>query len=95
MKYLNSGKKSITERTDNGQYKLDSLSSMQSFKFNRENHSILNQIYDMLAELKIQGEHITLWRVLAHMKIKGNKAPAKDMSEVATLRQPYTDYFLE
>ena len=41
-------KESITGKTDNGHF----LSFMQSIKFNRKNHHILNQIYDMLVELK-------------------------------------------
>ena len=33
----------------------DSLSSMLAIEDNRENHPILNQIYDILAELLNQG----------------------------------------
>ena len=34
----------------------DSLSSMLAIKINRENHPILNQINDILAELQIHGK---------------------------------------
>ena len=44
---------------------------------NRENHPILNQIYDILAELHSQGKQITLCKVLGHMVIKGNEEPDK------------------
>ena len=56
----------------------DSLSSMQSIKFNRQNHPLLNQIYDMLAKLKNQGKHIILWKkVPVHMGMKDNKTADK------------------
>ena len=45
---------------------------------NRENHPILNQIYDMiLAELHNQEKQIILCKVLAHMGIKVNKEADK------------------
>ena len=51
----------------------DSLSSMLVIENNRKNHPILNQIYDILAELHNQRKHITLCKVSAHIVIKGNK----------------------
>ena len=42
------------------------LSSMFTIENNRENHPILNQIYDMLAELYNQEKHITLCKVYTH-----------------------------
>ena len=48
-----------------------------NIEFNRENLLILNQIYDILAEVKSQGQHITMYKVLAHMGIKVKKAADK------------------
>ena len=45
----------------------DSLSSMLAIENNRENHPILNQIYDILAELQNQGKQITICKVLPHI----------------------------
>ena len=45
---------------------------MFAIKNNRENHLILNQIYDILAELHKQGKQIILWKIPAHIGIKGN-----------------------
>ena len=45
---------------------------MLAFKNYRENHLILNQIYDILAELHNQRKQTTLCKVPAHMGIKGN-----------------------
>ena len=50
----------------------DLLSSMLAIKNNRENHPILNHIYDILAEFHNLGKCITLCKVPAHIKIKGN-----------------------
>ena len=35
-------------------------SSMQAIEYNKENHSILNKIYDILAEFQNQGKQVTL-----------------------------------
>ena len=43
----------------------DSLSSMRVIENNRENHPILNQIYDILAVLQNLGKEITLCKVPA------------------------------
>ena len=51
----------------------DSLSSMLAIENNRENHPILNQIYDTLAELQNQGKQITIGKVPAHIGVKGNE----------------------
>ena len=47
----------------------DSLCSMLTTQNIRENHSILNQIYDILAELYNQGKQVTLCKVPAHTVI--------------------------
>ena len=49
------------------------LSSMLVIKYNRENNPILNQIYNILAELHNHGKQITLCKVPAHMVIKRNQ----------------------
>ena len=70
---------------------------MLAIKINRENYPILNQIYDILAELNNQGKQIMLCKVPAHMGIKRNKEAAKqaeDMAGMATIRPPHTDYYL-
>ena len=51
----------------------NSLSSLQSIEFNRENNSILYPIYNILQTHK----HITLCMVPVHMGIKSNKAGDK------------------
>ena len=51
---------------------IDSQSSRQSMN-NRENYPILNQIYDILAELQNQDKQIIQYKVLAHIGIKGNE----------------------
>ena len=38
----------------------DSQSSIQAIESNKENHPILNQIYDILADLQEQEKQITL-----------------------------------
>ena len=54
-----------------------SLSSMLAIENNRENHPILNQVYDIIAELHNQGKQITLCKVLEHSGIKGNEKADK------------------
>ena len=77
----------------------DSQSSMQAIESNKENHPILNQIYDLLADLKEQKKQITLCKVPAHAGIKGNEEADKaakeatDMPGLITTRLPYTDYY--
>ena len=41
----------------------DSLNSMLNIENNRENHPILNQIYDILTELQNQGKRLALYKV--------------------------------
>ena len=78
----------------------DSLSSMLAIENNRENHPILNQIYDILAELQNQGKQITICKVPAHIGVKGNEEANKaakqaiDIPGMTTTRLPYTDYYL-
>ena len=50
---------------------------MQSIECNKENHSILNQIYDILAEPQTQDKMIILCKVLAHTGIKENEEADK------------------
>ena len=58
-----------------------------------------SQIYDILAELKAQVKNIILFKVPAHMGIKGNEETDKaakeaiDMPGVTTTRLPYTNYY--
>ena len=78
----------------------DSLSSMLAIENNKENHTILNQMYDILAELHNKGKQIILCKVPAHIGIKGNEEADKaakqaiDMPGITTTRLPYTDYYL-
>ena len=63
----------------------DSQSSMQAIESNKENHPILNQIYDILADLKGQKKHITLCKVPAHTGIKGNEEADKAAKEATDM----------
>ena len=70
----------------------DSLSSMLAIENNTENHPILNQIYDILAELHNQGKQITLCNVPPHIGNEETDKAAKqaiDMSGMIT-RLPHT-----
>ena len=73
---------------------------MLAIENNRENHLILNQIYDILAELQNQGKQITLCKVPAHIGVKGNEEAdiaakqAIDMTGMTTTRLPHTDCYL-
>ena len=53
------------------------LSSILAIENNRENHPILNQIYDIIAEPHKQGKQIILCKVPAHTGIKGNEEADK------------------
>ena len=60
---------------------------------NKEYHPILNQIYDILAELHKQGKLIALCKVPAHTGIKGNEEASKqliDMPGMIIIRLPHT-----
>ena len=46
------------------------LSSMLAIENNKENHPILNPIYDILPELHNQGKQLALCKVPAYMEIK-------------------------
>ena len=50
---------------------------MLTIENNRENHPILNQIYDILTELQNLGKQLTLCKVPAHIGIKGNEEEVK------------------
>ena len=78
----------------------DSLSSMLAIENNRENHPILNQIYDILAELQNHGKQITLCKVPVHIGIKGNEQANNagklsiDIPGMTMTKLPYTNYYL-
>ena len=71
---------------------------MLAIENNKENHPILNQIYDILAELQNQGKQITICKVPAHIEVKGNEEDdkaAKQAIEIPGMNTtilPYTDY---
>ena len=69
---------------------------MQSIEYNKENHSILNQIDDIPAELQAQDKKITLCKVPAHIGIKGNEEAKQetDMPEMTMTKLSHTDYYL-
>ena len=74
--------------------KKQKMSSMQFIEYNKENYLILNQIYDILAELQAQDKKILLCKVPAHIGIKGTDKAAKqgiDMPGMTKTRLPYTD----
>ena len=50
---------------------------MLAIENNRENHPILNPIYDILTELHNQGKQIKLCKVPACIGIKGNEKADK------------------
>ena len=52
---------------------IDSLNSMLAIEKNRENHPMLNQIYDILAELQNQVKQITICKIPAQKGVKGNE----------------------
>ena len=56
---------------------IDSLSSMLAIENNRENHTILNHIYDILTKLHNQGKQLAQYKVPAHTKVKGNEEATK------------------
>ena len=64
----------------------DSLSSMLAIEISRENNPILNQAYDILAELHNKGKQIILCKVPAHIGIKGNEEA--DKAEKQTIDMP-------
>ena len=49
----------------------------KTIKNDRENHSILSKIYDILTELQNQGKQLTLCKVPAHIGVKGNEENSK------------------
>ena len=73
----------------------DSLSLTLCIENIRENHPILNQIYDILTELYDLEKQITLCKVPGHMRIKGNEVADKaakqtiDMLGLAVTRLPH------
>ena len=73
---------------------IDSHSFMQPIEFNKENHLILIQIYNILAELKNQGKHVTLCKVLAHIGIEGNVAIDTSAKEGISMSGTSTTWIL-
>ena len=75
----------------------DCLSSMLAIKNNSENPPILNQIYDILAELHNHRKQITLSNVPAHTGISENKEADRaakqeiDTPGMTMTRLPHTD----
>ena len=67
---------------------IDLLSLMLVIK-NKENYPILNQIYDIIAELHNQGKHITLCKVLVHIGIRRNEEADKEAKQ--TTYMPYME----
>ena len=70
---------------------------MLAIKINKENHPILNWIYDILVEFFNQGKQISLCKVSAYIEIKGNKEADKaakqaiDMPGMTTTRLSHTN----
>ena len=52
-----------------------------SIEFNIENYPLQNQIYDIIAELKNQGKHITLYKIPVHIGFEGNESAGKAAKE--------------
>ena len=73
------------------------MSSMLAIKNNRENHPILNQIYDILTELHKQGKQLILCKVTAHIGNEETDKAAKqaiDIPGMTTTRLLYSGYYL-
>ena len=72
---------------------------MLAIEKNRENYPILNQIYDILAELQNQGKQITICKVPAHIGVKRNEEADKaekqsiDMPGMITTSLSHSDYY--
>ena len=47
----------------------------------QENHLILNQIYEILAELNNQNKQVILWKVPAHIELKEIKKQVKQQNK--------------
>ena len=58
---------------------------MQSIEYNKENHPILNQIYDILAELQTQDKKIIQCKVPPHIGIKGDQEVDKTAKQVINM----------
>ena len=73
---------------------------MQSIEYKKEDHPILNQIYDILAEHLVHDKKITLCKITAHIGIEWNEEADKeakqaiDVPGMTTMRLSYTDYYL-
>ena len=67
---------------------------MLAIENNRENHPILNQIYDILTELHNLGKQLRLCKVPAHIGIKGNEVADKVAKHAIDVRNNYNKSFL-
>ena len=73
---------------------------MQSIKYNKEKFPILNQTYDILAELLAKDKKNTLCKVPAHIGTEWYEEADRtakeeiDMPWITTTRLPYTDCYL-
>ena len=75
--FLNSIKRvALSDPYIHSRYVTDSFAYIQSIKFNLKNHSILNQIYDMPAEL-LNHESMSYCKVLTHIGIKSMEEAEK------------------
>ena len=59
------------------------------YREQQRKYSNLNQIYDMLAELLNQENHITLCKVLAQMGMKGNEEADRSQRSNKSARFDY------
>ena len=55
------------------------------YKINKENCSLLNQIYEILAELQGQDKRITLCNIPTHIGIKESKEADKAVKQAIEL----------
>ena len=73
---------------------------MPTVENNRENHTIVNQINDILTELYNHGKQLTLCKVPTYIRIKGNEEAEKatkqeiDIPGITTTKLHYSDYYL-
>ena len=68
------------------------MTSLQAIENNGENHTTLIRIYNIITELHNQRKKLTLYKVPAHIRIKGNEEADKaakqamDMPGINTTR---------
>ena len=69
-------------------YKLSEL--MKSVEYNEENRPIINQLYDILAELQLQDKKRSHGKLPAHMRIKENEDADKAIYMPECSQQDYS-----